>query len=81
MSRSHESERKEGGHNGIVWPPLRFVQAESKSALRSDQYESELMTSPPVIVESDCQTPLPDAENGKQGAVALLPLRVMLGGL
>lgn len=47
----------------------------------SPQYESELMTSPPAIVESDCQTPLPLAENGKQGAVVLLLLRVILGGL
>ena len=34
---AHESERKEGDHNAIVWPPLRSVQSESKSALRSDQ--------------------------------------------
>ena len=39
------------------------------------------MTSPPLIVESDCQTPLPDAETGKQGAVVLVGFRFMLGGL
>ena len=26
------------------------------------------MTSPPLIVDRDCQTPFPEAENGKQGA-------------
>jgi hypothetical protein len=64
-----------------VAPVFNSFQAVSKWAVRSVQYESELITSPPLTVESDCQTPLPLAETGKQGAVVLAGFRFILGAL
>jgi hypothetical protein len=76
-----ESKREGGATTLLCGPPRRLVQAKSKSELPSIQYESELITSPPLTVVSDCQTPLPDAETGKHGAVVLAGNRFMLGGL